>query len=240
MSEPRTYTPREGRRLPIQLVIMIAFVGIMMLLIWLKLAAPEFKESTKAQQTAQYYLEALGKAPVDKLGAELHPDVRKTFNPDTLKTHYAALGIDKGVTILQMREESFIKEPAQWSWRIDVKTATQARVPLLVSVRQPTTQSIARRWRVYALCRPDLALPDKARELLRDPKAKTSWPGLERFKPAPESDWKLVSTAPPTLVVPGQSPQERLSISWEVSPDGQLGCDYRRKNVSLVQPEAKK
>lgn len=240
MSEPQIYQGREARRLPIQLVIMIAFVGVMMLLIWLKLASPEFKESYKAQQTAQFYLEALGKAPIDKLGSELHPDVRKTYNHESLAALYKTLGIDKGVTILQMREEAFVKEPAQWSWRIDVKTATQARVPLLVSVRQPSAQSIARRWRVYALCRPDLALPVKVREFLSDRKNRAEWPGLERFKPAAETSWKLVSTNPPTMLVPGQDPKERLTIRWLVSPDGQLGCDYQRSNVGLVHPEAKK
>ncbi len=239
MSEPKLYQGREAKRLPIQLVVMIAFVGMMMLLIWLKLASPEFKESTKARQTAQFYLEALDKAPIDKLGAELHPDVRRSFTHETLRARYAALGIGQGVQMLQMRDEQFVKEPAQWSWRIDIKTPKEARVPLLLSVRQPSAQSIARRWRVYSLCRPDLDLKAEARDVLKKPAELSNAAELKNFKAASESEWKLVSTNPPTLIVPGLGQKQRLSLIWQVSPDGRLGCTYQRQSVRLVQPEVK-
>ncbi|HEY9841001.1 MAG TPA: hypothetical protein V6D23_11135 [Candidatus Obscuribacterales bacterium] len=218
-------------RLPLQVVLLMAISLALMMITWFKLAKPEFKESNKAQETARFYLEALGRAPIDKLGSELHPEVSSHFNPAGLKASFARLGLAKPLSIRQFREESFDKASEQWQWRIDLSDG-QNQFPLLLAVRQPQTQAISRRWRVFALCRPDLDLPVSAAVALKSgtapPLRKLS---LKNFTPLPATSWKLVGTQPLTLIVPG--PNQSLTLIWSAKPDGKLGCDYQLQQAKL-------
>lgn len=215
----------ESRRIPFQLLLMMAIVLSLMLIVWFKLASTDFKESHKAQLTAEYYLDALGKSPIDKLGAELHPEVRRFYQPKTLEALFQQLSLDKPLTIHQMRDEQYQKEPQQWSWRFDLEQQGKT-FPLLLSVRQPQEQAIARRWRVYALCRPDLDLTAQAQLLLKGPRsALQQLAGINAFQPLSPENWKLVSTSPPSLIVPGKS--QKLELIWQSEPNGKLGCSYK-------------
>lgn len=224
----------EGRRLPLQFVLLVGISGALMLVTWIKLANPEFSETTKAQQTARFYLDAIGKAPIEKLGAELHPQVRSAFTPESLSQYLKARQLDKAVTLKSLREESFDQKAGQWSWRADLSTGGQA-FPVLLYVRKPENQTIGRRWRVYALCRPDLDLPLQARQVL-DKKTKVQGLSLPAdFKASPQTQWRLVGTQPLTLIVPGRT--QSLTLTYSVTPDGRLGCAYSPVSAALrAQP----
>lgn len=211
--------------MPLQLMIMIAMVLTLMFITWLTLANPDLKEGNKAQMTAQYYLDALGRAPIDKLGAELHPEPRKQFNPDSLNKHLADLQLNQIVKVNQLRDELFQKEPAQWSWRADLSAPT-GKFPLLIAVRKPQEQTIARRWRIYSLCRPDLDLMAQSKVLLNQKDSPLQkFAGFANFKAQPESSWKWVGWSPITLVIPGQD--KKLQLSWTYQSNDKLGCDYQ-------------
>ncbi|PKL76233.1 MAG: hypothetical protein CVV27_11245 [Candidatus Melainabacteria bacterium HGW-Melainabacteria-1] len=224
----------KQQRIPLQLLIMMAFVGVMMLLIWIKMASPQFSESSKARQTGQFYLEGVGRAPIDRLGAEIHPDVKRNFNPASLNLHFAKLELNKPLEILNWHDEAFDKTVGEWRWRVEVSQG-QTRFPLWLTVRQPQQQTIGRRWRIYSLCRLDRDLRAQAQHLLATPTDLPSLPvaALKAFKPSSESQWRHVGLD--TLIIPGSN--NRLSLNWQISSDGKLGCDYKLLSARLSGPQ---
>ena len=60
---------------PFQIVLIMACVGVLMIISWLSISSPEAREENKARTTLVYFLEALGRAPLERVGKELHPTV---------------------------------------------------------------------------------------------------------------------------------------------------------------------
>ena len=234
-SAPDSPAPRR-KGPPLQLVIMLAIVGSLMLIIWFKLSSPVFSESQKARNTALYFIEAIAQAPIEKTGQELHPEVRRHFNRDTLPKRFQELGLQSpNLTIVAWHNERYVSSPLEWRWRVDVRNAQQLDIPLLVSVRMPEQMSLGRRWRLYSLCRPDLDLRRKSWEALSQSEelAEVRASGFEANQTAA---WPLVGYDPLQISIPGTDGR-RLLLAWEATPAEQLNCDYTLQAKRLQSAE---
>lgn len=225
-------TPPAKNRTPTQLIIMAAItlglIGISMI----KLFNPEYSETSKARKAVSYYLDALGKAPITKLGVELHPDLHKTLEVSSLTAYFKRTRLDRPVTLLDLNELDYDKAGNEWEWLAQVQ-AGQERFPLWVAIRQPSEQVIGRRWRVYALCRPDLDLPATAGQML-SARAQKPTPALtaarKDFQPAAGAHWQLIGTQPLTTVLQGQQGRS-LILTWKAEANQALGCNYKLQHA---------
>jgi hypothetical protein len=222
-------------RIPVQLLLLSAFTIAMMLLTLLKLENPQYGEASKARLTAQYYLEDLGHAQLDKLGADLHPQPRSHFDPPHLNAYFAALGLDKPVSVLSLSEEHYDKAHEQWMWIAQLKAGT-GTFPLVVAVRKPQEQSITRRWRIYALCRLDQDLITRTHAMFQSKAGPALFQSPAKipadFSLAPESTWQMRWTLPANMIVPSEGKSHGLLMVWEPEPDGSLGCSYQLKQLT--------
>lgn len=207
---------------PLQLVILMAISGSLMLVAWMKLSSPDFSEPQKARLAAQYYLEALGNAPIERLGLELHPDVRRPLTQDSLKQKFKRLGLEQALQ-LPADWEPLVQSAQERSWRLNA-SAGGTQFPVLINVRLPNEMSLGRRWRVYGICRPDLDLPAELQRLHQSPPAAGDSPTLKALRALP------VASLQGGALQPGQPlnwtlPDGRVTV-WDSQPDGSLGCAY--------------
>lgn len=211
----------EARRgVPVQLLVMAVITVGLMGVSWFKLLNPEYREDQKARQSISYYLDGLGHAPIDKLGAELHPVARRAFDPASLTAYFTALGLNQPTELRHLSEIDFDTPASEWRWLAEVNAGGKT-FPLRVALRQPD-QMIGRRWRIYSLCRLDTDLLRQSAQLLQHPT-----PALARqlkdFQPA--GDWQLINTQPLLTQLRG-SRQQALQLTWQASSTPRLGCGY--------------
>lgn len=228
----RPGAPAAKNRPPTQLIIMAAITLGLIAISMLKLFNPEYSETSKARNAVSYYLDALGKAPITKLGVELHPDLHKTLEVSSLTAYLKRNHLDRPVTLLDLNELDYDKAGNEWEWLAQVQ-AGQEKFPLWVAIRQPSEQVIGRRWRVYAICRPDLDLPETARQLL-SAQAQKPQPALtaalKAFQPAAGAPWQLIGTQPLTTVLQGQQGKS-LILTWKAEANKALGCNYKLQHA---------
>ncbi len=244
---------------PFQIVLMMACVGALMFVSWLTVSSPENKEENKAQTTLIYFLEAVGKVPVEKLGKELHPTVRRQYNPETLKATLAELGLDKPADLSDFSQGEQRFEPRQWIWQFK-----NHGVPAAAILQYPEEVKISRRWHLRSYCEPQKDMAQATRELLellksqpRSDKADEEQNSPDRLslgaeyeklsadkgvlalaqlaEPEVSHQWNAKTTAGWRSEIRGNTPAgtQTLSIGWRVVPGKALHCAYEINSYRL-------
>lgn len=242
---------------PLQIVIMMAFVGVLMLITWLSVSSPEATEESKARNTLNYFLEAVGRSPVERLGKELHPVVRRQYTVETLSRTLDDLHLNAPLQLSDWSQGEQTFEPRQWMWQLKTQGANAAPETLRAYIQYPEEVKISRRWHVRGLCRVDQELPAVTRELLQAIAAgesdlstqqsihwlsdKGQWVAAQQeLKDAPQLQASPTAAAPeievrtqPRLQSEVRWPQNRLVLEWEAMPGEGLNCTYVLQNYRL-------
>lgn len=225
---------------PLQIVIMIACVGALMIISWLSISSPEAKEENKARTTLAYFLEAVGRSPVEQLGKELHPTVRRQYNPESLQKTLNDLQLaqPQALTAWSTGEQTF--EPRQWRWQLKTQAEGSNAAPqdLWAFIQYPEEVKISRRWHVRSLCRPQTELKQATTDLfsrLSNPESPSQWLSdkgqytafLQALKVAPPpANASLKSLLSPRLQSEATWSNQRLVMQWEAEPGPDLHCQY--------------
>ena len=237
--------PKIRKGPPIQVIIIVGISLGLMFLSWYSISSSAFQEKAKARQTADFFLEAIGRVPAKDLGKYLYDDVRRSYTHDTLAQRLNELGLNKPLEIGQWSDEQ--ESLNQWRWRVGV-TQEEANFDLLVYVRKPEKMSMARRWQTYTLCRPQADLSEILAPVLEtteapgsgtsaSPQMNALWAALKaaQFVPEDMNLWKIVAYEPLLkMMVPGKKDQ-KLSLEWQVSPQDHLQCRYDFQNFKLSE-----
>lgn len=196
---------------------------------WYAIRQPGMRSQNKAQLTAQYYLEALGQAPIHKLGEELYPDIRRSLNPDTYQVYLKQLGLDQNLKTLSWQTLPTNPKVQQWNWLVQVQPEAGTAFPLIMMVRLPEEMAMSKRWHVYRICRLDHDLRREAQRFIdtQQQAAATASVNLQGFTPAPAADWQI-DTSKIQIKVPNQNQStEVLILKAEVEAAKQgPGCTY--------------
>lgn len=238
---------------PFQIVLIMASVGVLMIISWLSISSPEAREENKARTTLIYFLEALGRAPLERAGKELHPTVLRQYNPETLKKAIAALELQGPLMLKNLSEGEQTFEPRQWVWRLKTQPqtaegqSTGAETPLIAFIQYPEEMKISRRWHVRSLCRPQKELDEVTRALIANAnEANDASQAEDKTKSKFLSDkgqyvttLKFLSDAPqrkqvydvnvttePRLQSEVRWQDSRLILQWEATPGDDLNCRY--------------
>lgn len=230
---------------PLQIVLMMACVGALMLISWLSISSPEAKEENKARTTLAYFLEAIGRSPIDRLGKELHPSVRRQYTPESLQKTLATLQLDQPLELSDWAAGEQTFEPRQWRWQLKTRAEGTNSAPqtLWAFIQYPEEVKISRRWHVRSLCRPETELPLATQALLSalhsdNPAENTPSPWLSdkgqytafltALKDAPQTKQtpRMTTLLHPRLQSEASWQQERLVMQWEAEPGDALHCRY--------------
>ncbi len=197
---------------------------------WYSMRQPNNRNQNKARLTAQYYLEALGQAPINKLGKELYPDLRRSLNPESYQAYLKQIELNQNLKTLSWDLIPTDPKIQQWNWLVKVQPETGEAFPLITMVRLPEEMSLSKRWHVYRLCRLDQDLRREAQSFIaaQVQAAETATVDLGQFKPVPAAEWQI-DTDKMQITIPDQSQsQSRLTLRWEVmAGKSGPGCSYR-------------
>lgn len=237
---------------PFQIILIMASVGVLMMISWLSISSPEAREENKARNTLTFFLEALGRTSIERVGKELHPTTLRHYNPETLKKALKALDLEGPLALTKLSEGEQTFEPRQWSWQVNTQIpnadgqGTGPKTPLIVFVQYPEEMKLSRRWHVRSLCRPQQELEEVTQALLAEETPKVSSEinktrnkllsdkgqyaaAIRNLSKAPQRKQAFdvtVNLSPHLQSEARWKDNSHLTLQWQAIPGDDLNCRY--------------